>query len=130
MKNILLSVLLVFAVAQCSGISPEANREEGPSPAFEKGREDATNDLKAGKFAYYLTGAPAPWDQLWAEKLRDAYGILMRTGGCNPDSEIFLKAKGYNTVSLPAIAEKYGDILGEVEKKAREEWENRQKKSK
>lgn len=111
--RISLIAVLLFSAVQCVGVPPRHGGDKMANPAFEKGREDAKKDLEAGKLVYYTVGAPAPWDQLWAEMLRKEYGISLRSGGCIPDSEAFQRANGYNTVSVPAIEAKYGEILGQ-----------------
>jgi len=125
MIRILLLILVMLTAAPCAGIPPEAMGGEYLRPAFEQGREDAKEDVMNGKLVYYIFGAPAPWDHLLAEMLRNEYSIMLRSGGCNPGSEHFQRAEGYNTISVPAIEEKYGSVLRELSKKAEEEWANR-----
>jgi hypothetical protein len=129
MNKILLMIFVTIAAAQCAGIPPGYNGERNRSPAYEKGREDAKEDLKNGKLVYYVTGAPAPWDRLWAEMLKAEYGVTLRSGGCDPDSEHFQRAEGYNTISVPAIAEKYGEVLSQTGKRAEKEWAKQRTRS-
>jgi len=118
-----LLLLLVFAAVQCAGMDP----------GFRKGREDAARDLEAGKLFYYGLGGglPAPWEQLWVEKLKNEYGVTLRSrGGCVVDDftaaltdPLIEYSAGYNSMSGPVITEKYGaNIFALTEKWAVTEW--------
>ena len=118
---LLLSFSQVFAQDRSSGDIEQ-----------ERGRNEATRDLKQGVFVikgWGLANArigsiPLSVDvyesMLW-EKYKIRYGTV---GGCLVDDDTLRYVAGYNAVSIPAIESKYGTgILIRVRKEAEAEYE-------
>lgn len=98
----------------------------------ERGRNDATRDLKQGVFvikgwglAHARIGSIPSSVDVYESMLWEKYKIRHETvGGCLIDDDDVRYVAGYNSVSIPGIEARYGrGILTKVQKEAETEYE-------
>jgi hypothetical protein len=89
--------------------------------AYTSGRAEAKSDVKAGKPAVEVFGLGAAGGHR-VVLLRERYGIEIRpTAGCLVNDRILGHAAGYNAISKPEIARRFGP--GVIERISEEGWQ-------
>ena len=130
-KNLFRIVALAFCIIACT-FQSLAQESPSRSQSYEKGRLEATEDVKKGVYVIKIWGLseaslqPFPTEaQFYDSILKEKYGIVfVSVGECLTDDETIENAQGYNSVSQKAIDAKYGaGILEKVRRQAAVDYE-------
>jgi hypothetical protein len=97
--------------------------------AYEAGRSEAMNDVKANKLIIEVSGLPAPWSGEYAKSLADKYHIQLKTvAGCIVDSKIVGHERGYNEISVAEIERRFGHgVLEKSAEDVQKKWQQAHK---
>jgi|GEM_PF-1783650 len=106
-RILLMSLMLSFT--GCMNTGETHSLADGSSPAaYKKGVLDGEKELKNGTLAIESFGLPSPWSPVYAQILKQRYGIEEQTvAGCCVDAEIIGHAEGFNSVMDKAIKQRY-----------------------
>ena len=91
----------------------------------ERGRRQATRDLRAGNLRVRTYGYPSPYSWEYMKRLNERYGIeVIGVAGCIVSNRVKATTRGYNEVMEGAIEKRIGiGILDAVWEEARREYE-------
>ncbi len=129
-KKFNLILLALFFLGSVSFLLAQNASAHGES--YEKGKIEATENLKNDKFVFKAWGLSSfklySWEsaeEIYNRILKDKYKITFEwVGGCMVDEETAEYVEGYNEVIQAGIEAKYGiGILEKVRKQAEEEYE-------
>jgi uncharacterized protein (TIGR03067 family) len=92
--------------------------------AYPRGMLMAHLDHALGHHEMKVYGLPEPWEEAYAELLRQRYGVKWNfVAGCVVPEELARYANGYNAVSRRLLIEKHGkDIFEECNAVAEQKW--------
>ena len=109
-----------------------AQNASAHNESYEKGKIEAAENLKNGKFVFKAWGLSSSklysWEsaeEIYNRTLKEKYEITFEwVGGCMVDEETAEYVEGYNEVLKAGVEAKYGtDILERIRKQADEEYE-------
>ncbi|MGI8668744.1 MAG: hypothetical protein ACR2J3_02735 [Aridibacter sp.] len=94
---------------------------------YQKGKEEALEDIEANKLKLKVSGLKVRWFQEWRKILSDEFGVEIDViAGCmvlDKDSDY---AGGYNEISEKELEKRFGnDILEKTLEKAKSIWESK-----
>jgi uncharacterized protein (TIGR03067 family) len=92
--------------------------------AYPRGMLMAHLDHALGHHEMKVYGLPEPWEEEYAELLRQRYGVKWNfVAGCVVPEELARYANGYNAVSRRLLIEKHGkDIFAKCSALAEQQW--------
>lgn len=98
--------------------------------AYQEGRADADNDLRANRLVVENWGLPMKGQDEYAKILRERYRIeFKRVGGDVVDVQTIGHAEGYNELSEREIKRRFGDdVLEKTEAEAVKEYKEKSAK--
>ena len=96
---------------------------------FQKGKEDALNDIEANKLKIKSFGKKRLWFGEWKKLLLDEYKIEVEiVAGCVTSEDERNYAVGYNEISAMKVKEKFGkDFFDKTQEKSQQIWESKPK---
>ena len=84
------------------------------SKFYQKGQQEALEDIKADKLKMKTLGRPVSWFQEWREILLKEYKIQIEMiAGCMVSDEEVDYANGYNNISEAEIKKRFGETIFE-----------------
>ena len=122
-KATFLTILISVLFFSCINSSVFAGQS-----SYEKGMEDAKQDINRGKLKIYAIGRAPEWRKTYYDQiLRRKYGIEMIRKDKVDSREEKRYVDGYNAVSVKVVVDRYGsEIFAETNSEAMEKLRENQ----